>query len=262
MIKKNKIPDIRAEVLLNYLYPEMAKEWIARGEGVFYRNYNSDLLEIDDESKEIMMSRDGFLKLLPQGVLTEQTSIKGDTPIEQYKRTQRRMRLLKEAFLPIDTVHFQQSLLIEAQISELLQIKLSYVLQTYFGVDIENEPSRLVKEAAILLPYVNKLRGNFDVVASILGSLMHCEVQQIVGRYSETDTTRRWLPSIKFELLIPDLTPEGYKELDNELEPLRTFIKEWFIPVEIHCSIVIKEHQEMRKPTTKLVLDYNTELKK
>lgn len=262
MIKKNNIPDIRSEVLLNYLYPEKSKDWIVRGEGVFYRNYNSDLFEIDDETHEILLSRDGFLKLLPQGVLTEQTTIKGDTPIEKFNRTQRRMRLLKEAFLPIDTFHFQQSLKIEDQTSELLQAKLPYVLKTYFGVDIENEPNRFVREAALLLPYISRMRGNFGEVASVLGSLLHCEVRKKTGRYSETDTTRRWLPSVRFELLISGLTPDEYRQLDEELEPLRDFIKEWFIPFEMHCNIVIKEHHDMRKPNAKLVLDYNTELKK
>ena len=48
MRRVNYIPEIRAEFLLNYLYPEVGDQWIVQNEGTFYRNYNSDLLSIDN----------------------------------------------------------------------------------------------------------------------------------------------------------------------------------------------------------------------
>ena len=64
----------------------------------------------------------------------------------------------------------------------------------------------------------------------------------------------------RVELLIPDLTPEEYREKDAELEPLRQFICEWFIPVEVKCEIVMKEHGSQQQTNTRLTLGYNTEL--
>lgn len=260
MIKKNKIPEIRAEVLLNYLYPEAEKEWIARDEGAFYRNYNNDLLSVDDETKEALMARDGYLRLLPQGVLTMHDDLKGEDSAEKFKALTRRMRILGEAFLPIDTFFFRQELTMERQVAELLEDKVPYILRDYFGFDIDKEESPLVREVAMLLPYVSRCRGDFGFVSMLLSALMHCQVEIHLGRYSQTDTTRQWIPKVRFELLIPDLTPEEYREKDAELEPLRQFICEWFIPVEVKCEIVMKEHGSQQQTNTRLTLGYNTEL--
>lgn len=78
MRKANPIPDISAEMLLNYLYPEAGTRWIAQNEGTFYRNYNSDVLSVDDEKMEVQTSRDSFMSLLPQGLLTLSTDLKGE----------------------------------------------------------------------------------------------------------------------------------------------------------------------------------------
>ena len=65
----NNLSEISAEMLLNYLYPDLADRWIVQAEGTFYRNYNSDLLAYDDEAAVVQLSRDSFNQLLPQGLL-------------------------------------------------------------------------------------------------------------------------------------------------------------------------------------------------
>lgn len=261
MRKRNNIHEASAEMLLNYLYPEVDKKWIAHGEGSFYRNYNSDLFDYDDETMEAWMARDTFLSLLPQGVITNDNDLKGEDVAEKFKKIQRRIRLLNEAFLPIDTNAFRQRLIVERQVSELLQNKLTYVLKEYFGIDLDALESPLVKEAALMLPYISRSRGDFSLVAALLGALLHCQVQTMTGRYSHTDTTLRWLPRVRFELLIPGLSPEEFRTLNAEVQPLREFICEWFIPFEVKCDIVIKEHHSEQQVNTRLTLDYNMELK-
>ena len=248
-------------MLLNYLYPEVDKKWIAHGEGSFYRNYNSDLFDYDDETMEAWMARDTFLSLLPQGVINNDNDLKGEDAAEKFKKIQRRIRLLNEAFLPIDTNAFRQRLLVERQVSELLQNKLTYVLKEYFGIDLDTVESPLVKEAALMLPYISRSRGDFSLVGALLGALLHCQVHTTTGRYSQTDTTLRWLPRVRFELLIPGLSPEEFRTLNAEVQPLREFICEWFIPFEVKCDIVIKEHHSEQQVNTRLTLDYNMELK-
>ena len=257
---KNKISQIKAETLLNYLYPEGDRDWIARDEGSFYRNYNYDLLSFDDDSQEVVMARDGFLEMLPQGVLTLGDDMNGEDSAEKYKKVQRRLKILREAFVPFDTFNFRQEVTQERLVSELLQVKLSHILHTYFDIDIDKIESPLVREMVVLLPYVSSKRGDFGFIGSILGALLHCHVVVITGRYSKTDTTRSWTPRVRFELQIPGLSPEEYREKDETLEPLREFICEWFIPVEVKCEIVIKDHQSERQTNTRLTLGYNTEL--
>ena len=247
-------------MLLNYLYPEVERKWIAHGEGSFYRNYNNDLLDFDDETMEAWLARDTFLNLLPQGVINNDNDLRGEDAAEKFKKIQRRIRLLNEAFLPIDTTAFRQRLYVERQVSELLQNKLSYILKEYFGINLDEVESPLVKEAALMLPYVSRMRGNFGYVGALLGALLHCKVKTMTGRYSQTDTLR-WLPRIRYELLIPGLSPEEFRSLNTALQPLREFICEWFIPFEVKCDILIKEHHSEQQVNTRLTLDYNMELK-
>ena len=207
-------------MLLNYLYPEVERKWIAHGEGSFYRNYNNDLLDFDDETMEAWLARDTFLNLLPQGVINNDNDLRGEDAAEKFKKIQRRIRLLNEAFLPIDTTAFRQRLYVERQVSELLQNKLSYILKEYFGINLDEVESPLVKEAALMLPY-----------------------------------------RIRYELLIPGLSPEEFRSLNTALQPLREFICEWFIPFEVKCDILIKEHHSEQQVNTRLTLGYNMELK-
>ena len=180
----NDLPEIRAELLLNYLYPEAGSKWIAQNEGSFYRNYNSDLLAFNDERMEVQTARDSFIKLLPQGVLTLDDDMKGEDKAEKFKQLELRIRLLRETFKPIDTFHFRDSLFIEHQVDRLLQDKVSYILNTYFGIDLEQIENPYVREAAMLLPYVSRYRGDFGVIANLLQTLFKCEVLTNISRYS------------------------------------------------------------------------------
>ena len=82
------------------------------------------------------------------------------------------------------------------------------------------------------------------------------------GRYSHSDTTRSWLPMVRYDLIIPGLTPEEYHEKDKEIQPLREFLCEWLIPLEVWCEIVIKEYDVPLQTDTRLTLGYNTEVSK
>jgi hypothetical protein len=66
---------------------------------------------------------------------------------------------------------------------------------------------------------------------------------------------------IRYELDIPGLTPEEFRKMDKEIEPLREFLYEWLIPVEVWCQIVIKEHNVPQQANMRLTLGYNTEVK-
>ena len=256
----NDLPEIRAELLLNYLYPEADRQWTVQNEGSFYRNYNSDLLAFNDERMEAQTARDSFMKLLPQGILTLDDDMKGEDAAEKFKQMELRLRLLRETFKPIDSFRFRDSLLIEHQVDSLLQNKLSYILNTYFGIDLEQIENQYVREAAMLLPYVSRRRGDFGFIANLLQTLFRCEVLTDTGRYSHTDDTRQWLPMVRYKLMISGLTPEEYREMDKEIEPLREFISEWFMPFEVWCQIVIKEYNVPQQTDTRLTLGYNTEV--
>ena len=141
----------------------------------------------------------------------------------------------------------------------MLEHKLSYLLKEYFDFDIEQEESELVRKAAVMLPYVHGLRGDFGYISNMLGAIMKCEVDMSIGRYSHLDSTICWLPEIRYDLLIPNLSIEEYRQKDSELQPLRDFIKEWLIPYDVVCNNYIKQHPE--ESPKQLTLGYNTEVR-
>ena len=71
------ISQISAEMLLNYLYPELGEKWIVRSAGTFYRNYNNDHLSVYEDTEEVVLARDGFLKLLPEALISDENELKG-----------------------------------------------------------------------------------------------------------------------------------------------------------------------------------------
>ena len=261
MRKTNDIAEIRAELLLNYLYPEGAHNWIAQNEGLFFRNYNSDLLAVDEETMVAETARDSFIKLFPQGLLTQETDLRGEDKAEKFRQLELRLRYLRETFKPIDTFRFRESVYVERQVDSLLQGKLSHILKTYYDIDLEKVENPYVREAVCLLPYVNRRRGDFGFIANLLETLVKCKVNMTKSRYSHSDSTLTWLPMVRYELIIPDLTPEEYQEKDKEIEPLREFLREWMIPFEVWCQIVIKEFDVPQQTNTRLTLGYNTEVR-
>ena len=59
MTINRNISQIRAEVLLNYLYPEMSRTWMVQSKGTFYRNYNQDILALYEKEDKAILTRDG-----------------------------------------------------------------------------------------------------------------------------------------------------------------------------------------------------------
>ena len=257
----NDLSQISAEMLLNYLYPELGDQWTARFAGTFYRNYTNDSLSVYEETKEVVLARDGFLKLLPESLIFDEDELKGGGFSDKYQKLEARQKLFREAFLPLDTIAFRQKLQLEREASALLEMKLGYVLKTIFGFDLAAEQNPYVREVAGLLPFVSKLRADFDSIARLLETLLDCRVEMSTGRYSHEDSTRYWVPSLRYELFIPGLSAEEYRKLYADITPLAAFIKEWFIPAEVHCKICIKEHWLDQRVNTRLTLDYNTAVK-
>jgi hypothetical protein len=260
MKQANNTMEVSAEMWLNYLYPELIDQWISRNKGSFYRNYNEDAMEVNAESHIVKLSRDGLLRMLPEGMLTHEDELRGASK-EKYEEMERRLRLLNDAFLPFDTYYFRMGLRIERQISELLESKLEFILSNYFGCNINAEENLYVKEAMSLLPYVCSYKGDVRFVRRLLSNILNCKVVMKRGRYSTGENTRSWLPSIIYGLIIPQLTSEKYNKIREEIEPLCRFVKEWFMPFDVHCEIVIKEVNVDERPGGRLILGYNSRFK-
>ena len=255
-----QIPEIGAEMLLGYLYPELDARWTARCEGTFYRNYNPDILELDPEAAEVSLSRDGLLDLLPQGVLSPEDDLRKDGGGHSHEEVESRLKVLREAFLPFDSLVFRDRLRAERSVSELVDGKLEYVLKTYFGFDLAAEQNPYVREFAALLPGIRRWRGDFGLLRQLLAAMFRCEVALTERRYSETDSTKAWLPAVRYELLKPGLTAAEVQALYRDLQPLTDFLQEWFMPLELRLEIVVRQRPALSGQVGDMTLDYNTEL--
>ena len=260
MNEVTQIPEIGAEMLLNYLYPELEERWTARHDGAFYRNYNRDVLSLDPGEASVSLSRDGFLALLPQGLLSPEEELKKGDVQDRHKELETRIKVLSEAFLPIDTFRFRRQLRAERLVSELLDGKLEYVLKTWFGFDLAAEENPYVREFAVLLPCIRQRRGDFGLIRRLLSAMFRCEVLFSERRYSESDSTRAWLPAVRYELLLPGLSAGEVQALYRDLEPLKAFLGEWFMPMEVRLEIVVRQHGAEGRLEKELTLDYNSEI--
>lgn len=258
---KNKA-QVSAEMLLNYLYPEMEGDWIVDNKGTFYRNYNEDVLALYVNEKRVELSRDSFLKLLPQGILTSDDDLKKAKDIAaKTKEIEGRIHLLKEAFLPLDTWHFRKTLEIEREVAELLRGRVEHLLKEYFGFDMAAEENPYVKRMAVLLPYVKGWRGDFTMLRRVMEMMFSCRVYMTRGRYSQTDSTLGWLPYVRYDLQIRGLNAEEYKAKSKELQRFADFLCEWFIPAEMVCHVRIKDDTHLSSHISQpIVLDYNSHL--
>lgn len=251
--------EANAEMLLDYLYPELQQQWVVRQKGTFYRNYNSDLLSVDEEQVQAKLSRNGFLRLLPEGLFNSEDDLRSNNVKEDHQEIMQRMRILEEAFLPFDSFYFRARLQLERSVSELLDTKLEFVLKHFFDIDLSSLNNPYVREIAVLLPFIHQLKGNLTLVRMLLSDLLGCEVRMIKGRYTMSDLNIGWLPSIDYHLLMPNLNVTDFCKKQEEIAPLIEFVKQWFIPFEMVCKISIKEYNH--EPQLQgLLLNYNTHL--
>lgn len=245
------INEINAEMMLNYLYPELMEEWVARYRGTFYRNYNDDALDVDSKAKSVELARDGFLKMLPQEFISPENKKEKD---EELKR---RIGILGEGFLPIDSLMFRQSLKLEREIDGFLSAKTSFVLSRLFGIDYGKIDNPMVRDAAQLLPYVRESRGDVHWVRRLLETLTGCKVEMRIGRWSEDDTTRCWLPMVKYSVVRDGLRQADFQRLYDQLKELQAFVADYWMPVETVLRIELITHE---KPVDSVILDYSAEL--
>ncbi len=262
------LTNIKAEVLLNYLYPEKHNSWFVEYMGTFFRNYQNDLMDIDLANNKLSLSRDNFIKLLPESALFRKEVI------NRKERKSRRSKQVKEdrsnyenlcgVFSAIDTFRFRESLGYEAFFSSLSENKVAVLLKEIYGYDYEKEPNKYVKKMAHLLLRSDKIKGDMEVIRDFLESLLSeeliCKVKKELGEYRGNGRTGCFLSQVTYYVIISGLEKDTYKQLSQELMPLFDFIKEWFVPVYIETDFLIVDNTDNDTLSTRSLLGYNTKI--
>lgn len=254
--------EVSAEMLLGYLYPERERKWQVNCRGTFYRNYNDDSLSVYPETGVLDLARDGFLKTLPDGMLTGRNGGK-KTPDNDDRQESEELReaILNEAFAPFDSFTFSESLDLDREVSDMLDNKWGYVLRTYFDFDPETEKDPLVRKAAGFLLTARSRRGSLDLIRIILMNLFHCNVEMDCShRYSEVESNRAWLPMVVYTLPMPGLSPEECRERMRNITPLKEFLRDRFVPLDVMFDIRLRDRTEPWEKSKGIVLDYNCQM--
>lgn len=259
---------IKAEVLLNYLYPERQDDWIVEQKGAFFRNYQNDLLKIDLENNKLSLSRDNFIKLLPENVLFGKGSMNSrarkSRREKQVKEDRENYENLSVLFSAIDTFRFRDSLEYEAYFSSLSESRVAILLKEIYGYDYEGEQNRYIKRMSHLLLRSDKLKGNMEMIREFLEALlseeMSCVVEKDLGEYRGNDRIGCFLSEVTYHVIIPGLDMDSYRVLKQELTPLFDFIKEWFVPVGLETRFIISDNKDNDALSTRSILGYNTRI--
>lgn len=254
---QDNIHEIRAEVLLNYLYPEMMERWVANCKGTFYRNYSEDIMRINEESGWVNLSRNGMLKLLPQGLITTERELKGKDFKGKYEELRRRRGRLEDMLRPFDTRMLRRGLKEEARLAELLENRLDTFLKTYFHIDRSAEKNIYIRQMMALLPMVSRRRGDIRTLCDVLQVLLGHRVTMQTGIYNWSEHRRDAQPMVEYRVWMPSLANEEYNEIQKQVEQLQQFLQEWFIPFDTKCLIELK----CNRPASLgmgLTLNYNT----
>jgi len=252
-----KYPDISAELLLNCICPDIADEMTVICDGAFYRNYSDDIISVDTDNKVVHLSRQGFLKLLPAGYISSEDELKGGDFHKKYGILTRRKTLLRDAFVPFDTVEFRRRLQLGRRLLDIQERKNELVLKTFYGFDVSEQQDPYILAVRHFIPFLNKYRGQMPFIRNLLSAVVGCPVKMVQDVYGEKDANESFIPRVRFFLFIEGLDSEGYRAKSEAIAPLCAFIKENLIPFEVECEISIKSRTERCGS----ILDYNIDVR-
>ncbi len=257
-IPTSLIEDVKAEFLLNLLHGDDLASWQIEHKGAFYRNYSPDIMEMDEENRYLTLSRDGFMQLLPNELLSPPDELRGRAPLEAYQKVQRRLRLLRDAFLPLDVLKMERLLDIEKEAARMLENERRDLISRFWGIDIEAQADPYVKALLPLLPYVSVMRGDLPFVRTLIETLTGHPTTMTTGRYDVGENKNEAWPMVTYIVTIEGLDGPQYDEADRRLDPLRQFLAEWLMPYDTVFGLVIRDARGRDKLNDNVVLGYNT----
>lgn len=259
--------NIKAEVLLNYLYPNRKDAWIVENKGTFFRNYQADLMDINLDDNKVSLCRDNFISLLPENIFfRREVKAKKDVEFrrkEQIKEDRDNYESLCSIFAAIDTFRFRDSLEYEAFFSLVYENKMQLLLKEIYGYDYEKEQNKYVKKLSPLILQSAKIKGDIELIREILELLLseefNCKVKKKISEYRENAWRTCFLTQVIYYIIIPGLDKDNYKQLSQEFEPLFSFLKEWFLPIHLRTDFIIIDNDN-EAISSRSLLGYNTKV--
>lgn len=297
--------DIKAEVLIADLIEKgfTPADFIVLFNSSFKRRYSSDILGAEkyqvnsfEETLAISLARDGLYDLLPEGLFhasPDSAITSGKGMASDSKKETRIEEETRKFFLPFENEFFYQRVELELQERLMLQ-KLNENNLNDFFLDfwkIDRSLNReLIIRLSMMLPFVRKIVGDFEMTANCLGAILNEKVTQKTEYSSDSaieiktgfDCNECVLGNtdLGVNMIIGSHSPENCKLIRFSIGPLRNgniesymedgetdrFIKcfcSYFIPLEMNVAIDVFISQEMQgfvldPDSTGAIMGYST----
>ena len=264
------VENVKAELFLATLL-ESCSDVVVEPSGVFSRNYDEDIIAIDDgdghsPKMTVRLSRDSLFHILPQGLFFKENALKDlSKQKDSDKFRQEEERILKEKrkilsfFQPFDTTYFRLRFDFEKKLNELSANRLQILFGELFDVFQLDSDNPLIRKIIPLLPLASEIRGNKYVMREVLqGVFFPSRVEMFVQQ--KRSASGKAGNRLIINVYIEKLSAAQFRNLIKEAEAFICFFYEWFLPVDLDYELKIKDKKERFVLGKAMTLDYNTHI--
>jgi hypothetical protein len=262
------VDHIKAETFLTS-FLDSCRDVIIEPHGVFFRNYDNDVISVDadeyDRKMVVKISRDGLFQILPESLFFVENKLreigkKGDK--EKFKQEEERIRKekqnIKTFFQPFDVAYFKLRFELEKKLNHLATNRAQIIIDELiddFGIDAENP---IVRKMLPLAPIASEFRGNKFLLKDVLKILFYPANVEILLKRSKASGMKGTI--LKFIVYIEELSAEQFRTMKKDVEGFSQFFYEWFLPVDMGCEFKIADKNERFILGKSMTLGYNTYL--
>ena len=295
----NKTPIIPSELnaeILAALLSEYADDFTIKHEGVFYRNYQGDVLSVNLKNKTMSVSRDSLYHLLPQALFHRIDLFRGitgkdfqDKFKDKWEEQKKEKEIVQNFFMPFDNALFSLKSDFQSNLNKFLSQDsfLTELILEKEHEEMEDIKNPYIRQLLFFLPYVESFRGNKSKLKLILhwifGDNIQFETHCFTKSYKNEDSNEYdcilqetsskdlfcddeyddscFLFLLKIQRDIEKIDNNIYVQ-EQELEEFRVFFHHYFMPVfeefEIHLGDF--EKKPVLDDTSPVFLEYNTQI--
>lgn len=240
--------EIKAESILSlYDLGDFALEM----NGIFHRNYSSDLMSKLSNKEEIELSRDSVYHLLPEGLFFNEEELLNSEILREKKKKR------KFFFQLFDTEYFKLSLKLEQEINNISEKQVRNLKDHSINRDIEPKTEEDMLNILNHSDFVCEIRGKEWLIVDILKMILDIKKIELIKieDFNSPEIIRK-----RFIIHIPNLSVEEYFQKNHQISKMFEILKEYFLPFDIEYDFKIKDRKHKFILSQNLILDYNTNI--
>ena len=263
------VENIKAESFLTAFFDSCSGISVEHN-GVFSRNYNEDIVDIDSTGNEkinIRLSRDSLFHILPESLFFQEYKLReagkknnSEKFRSELEKIQKEKQKILTFFQPFDSTYFGLRFELEKELNSIAANRTALLIEELFDIFHIKTENSLIRKIIPLIPFASEIRGNRKILKDILKAVFSpatIEMKRIKRRNSEGVVEIVMKTAVNIE----KLSSKEFNNLKRETDEFAVFFYEWFLPVDSLFELKIKDTKEMFILGNSLTLDYNTYLR-